>query len=124
MTRLIPIETGLTVPEALVLKSLLEARGIFANLDEYHHATVAWYHLFALQGIRLSVPEADIELARALIDDARATTGQRKTGERRKVSGQRTSVRPGDIIVAIATLWIAGLPFPFWERRRTDDKKQ
>lgn len=124
MTRLIPIETGLTVPEALVLRSLLEARGIFASLDEFHHATVAWYHLFALQGVRLSVPNADVELARTLIDEARATTGQEKTGRRTDVSARRTSVRPSDIIVAIATLLIAGLPFPFWERRRTDDEKQ
>lgn len=76
MTRLVPIETGLTVPEALVLKSLLESRGIFANIDEFHHATVAWYQLFALQGVRLSVPEADVELARTLIDEARGTAGQ------------------------------------------------
>jgi hypothetical protein len=47
---LVPIKSCLSLPEALVVSSYLRGYGLITALNGYHHASAAWFVLFALDG--------------------------------------------------------------------------
>ena len=95
--------------EALVAWSALDAAGLQPNLAELHHASIAWHHIFALQGIRLIVNSQDLEAASTVLN-LRKTIGN---GE----NYSAPKARAHELVFAAAVLLIAGLPFPIWMRR-------
>ena len=113
MARMVPIKTCLSLREALVVASYLGDHGIFAALNGYHHGSMAWHCLYALNGIRISVLDIDFESARELVDQA-PSSGDTDAG-RGGEGPERAS--PSDIGVAAAALLLAGLPMPVWLRR-------
>jgi len=90
--------------EALVARSMLEARGLVAVLPDYHYTAIAWHHRFAVQGARLCTLDSMAEEARALLPAPAA---------QREVKGQ---LRYLDLAFALVALVIAGIPHPV--RRR------
>jgi hypothetical protein len=101
------------------MRSCLEARGIFANLDAIHIAVMAWHLTFALQGLTLSVDQSDLDRARDLLGDVTpsAAGGPGVRPDTRK--SLSTDVMRAVISVAIWAL--TGLPCPYWERRWRPD---
>lgn len=119
MARLVPIATRLTIPEALVMRSCLEARGIFVNLDAIHIAAMAWHLTFALQGLTLSVTQSDVDRARDLLDNVASTYAANPGATSNPWTSLSTNVMRAVIGVAIWA-W-TGLPCPYWERRWRPD---
>jgi hypothetical protein len=79
MAALVEVGRFQSLPEAVVAKSCLEAHGHFVVAMEYHHASMAWHHLFAIGGIRLAAPavEADqVQRLLATIVQESATTAE------------------------------------------------
>ncbi|HIG21481.1 MAG TPA: hypothetical protein EYG02_05010 [Henriciella marina] len=70
MSSLVTIRRCASLPEALITVSFLQSRGVEASLDNYHHAAVNWLIVPALNGIGVSVPARDIEVAKQEIVDA------------------------------------------------------
>lgn len=70
MSSLITIRRCASLPEALVCKSLLEAAGIHAAVENYYHASNDWLLIPGLQGVSVAVPSADYDAAKNLIIDA------------------------------------------------------
>lgn len=68
-----------SLPEAMACASYLEANGIEAFMDEYHHATVQWFLIPALGGLRVSVPVRQKDAAEALLQ--RVDQGETLTNE-------------------------------------------
>lgn len=66
---LVHVHTANSLPEAQVVSCTLEAAGIPHNLNGIAHASVSWMMLFALGGIRISVPEAAFEDAEQLLSE-------------------------------------------------------
>lgn len=112
--RMVPIKTCLSLPEALVAGSYLQGHGIFAALNAYHHASAAWYCLFALNGIQIRVLDIDADRARQLLLEGSSTDRSREQ------AGAEDRVRPtlSEILIATAGYFLAGLPLPAWVRRR------
>lgn len=67
MAELVEIARFLSLPEAAVARSCLEAHGHVIVAMEYNHASVAWHHLVAIGGVGLAAPEAEAEQARTLL---------------------------------------------------------
>ena len=61
MSRLVPIACDLTLPDALVLRSMLEARGMFVHLDTFHHVAMAWQLSQVWHGLRINVASQQAE---------------------------------------------------------------
>ena len=114
MARMVPVMTCLSLPEALVAESYLRGHGIFPALNAYHHASVAWYCLFALNGIQLSVLNIEADRARELLQKGSSSDRGREQ------TGVDDRVRPtlSEILIAAAGYFLTGLPCPAWVRRR------
>ena len=115
MASLVPIKACLSLPEALVVSSYLRDHGLITALNGYHHASVAWFVLFALDGVRISVLDRDVGRARELLADAASQAPGREEPE-----GERHHNPPtlSEIAVAAAAFVLTGLPLPLWVRRR------
>jgi hypothetical protein len=114
MARLVPVKTCLSLPEALVAESYLREHGVVTSLNGYHHASVAWHHLFALGGIRLSVLDIHLERARVLL----ATPSPMADDEEQAVAdGVAVTPTQFEIAVALAASLLA-MPLPLWVRRK------
>jgi hypothetical protein len=102
--------------EALAAAACLRAHGFIAVLPEYHHATLAWSHVFALQGVRLWTLDTMANEARSLLGTTEPQAAPAPAG-----SFGRTplglSARPAELLIAIAAFTITGLPLPLWRRR-------
>lgn len=112
MAILIPVAARLTIPEALVMRSCLEAHGIVANIDAFHYAAMVWQHSFAIQGLTLSVARPDAEHAHALLAAAMSPDDTTRTDA-------VPTLATGAIraIVSVGIWALTGLPCPYWERR-------
>jgi len=67
MAILVEVARFQSLPEAAVARSCLEAYGHVVVAMEYNHASIAWHHLFAIGGVGLAAPEAEVEQARTLL---------------------------------------------------------
>ena len=115
MASLVPVKACLSLPEALVVSSYLRDHGLITALNGYHHASVAWFVLFALDGVRISVLDRDVGRARELLADValEAPSQEEPEGERR-----HSAPTLSQIAVAAAAFILTGLPLPLWIRRR------
>lgn len=114
MFRLVTLAHYFDVYEARIVQTFLNAHGIFAVVPEWHHATQAWHHTVALQGIRVCVIDRDHAEAMALLaintQPDSTSTDRRPTPD----SKQERLFK----LVAIFLWWWSGIPTPFWRRRR------
>jgi hypothetical protein len=67
MAELVDIARFQCLTEAPVARSCLEAHGHVVVAMEYNHASVAWYHLFAIGGVGLAAPGPEADQARTLL---------------------------------------------------------
>lgn len=67
MAELVEIARFHSLTEAAVARSCLEAHGHVVVAMEYNHASVAWYHLFAIGGVGLAAPGPEADQARGLL---------------------------------------------------------
>jgi hypothetical protein len=115
MARMIPVKTCLGLPEALVASSYLRDHGVMTALNGYHHASVAWYVLFALNGIQISVLDSDLDRARELLADSSPVAVEE---EQAQAGGAATPPTQFEIAIALAAFLLTGLPLPAWTRHR------
>jgi hypothetical protein len=64
---LVQVASFLEVHRALAAQSCLRAAGIHAVVPDQHYAGVRWDHAFALGGIRVCVPNDQVEAARKIL---------------------------------------------------------
>ena len=103
---LVVLRSGLTLEEALTLRSALAAAGVEARAFDADMASINWAYLFALGGIRMMVHESDFEVASLI-----ATEGDHSEDrERCTACGSTRIIRKKSMIGAIAGFVLAGLP--------------
>jgi hypothetical protein len=105
MSRLVIIDRRLSLPEAVVRGSMLEAYRIPVALGGGAHAFMHWFALFAIGGVTLQVPEVVSETADVLLKPVDPG------GELRE--SPRFWRRPIRNAVGAALVFV-GLPLPFW----------
>lgn len=71
--RLITIATFNELTEAHIIKGRLEAEGILCFLGDEHIVGVQPFYSLAVGGVKLKVPEQDVEEARAVLAHIRET---------------------------------------------------
>ena len=109
--------TSYTDPiEARIVLGLLQSEGIDASLDGEHMALANWEWRIATGGIRLRVPEAQWQRARALLDAHEC--GDYAIDDDAEPAGNAAVVE--DVTPSSRLAWLAlfllGLPWP-WGRR-------
>jgi hypothetical protein len=95
---LVTVRVFHSMREALVAKSCLEAYGLVVFLQDWSMLTNCWFHMVALHGIRLQVPETEAALAAALLDCAIAP------------EAAQGPLRLRSLAFALAALLVVGLP--------------
>jgi len=68
LSKLMIIRQHMTLPEALVAKSILDSAGIESFLGDQNIIRMDWFLSNALGGVKLRVREEDVEAAAALLD--------------------------------------------------------
>ncbi len=114
MSKLIPLTSCFDVYEARILQTYLNAHGIYAVVPEWHHATQAWHHTVALQGVRVCVIEEEYTDAVTLLESQTQPDETVATSHPVPESRQRRSFK----LIAIFLWWWSGIATPFWRRRR------
>ena len=71
--KLVPVDTFDMPTEAHLAKGLLEANGLTAFLADELTVGVAWHLSNAVGGIKLQVPETDVERATGILAASRLT---------------------------------------------------
>lgn len=114
MASLVTVSVYSEPSEAAVAQSCLLAHGLVAILPEWHHASVAWHHVNALQGLRL------VTVA-PMAAEARELLGLSEVSDRRPPDAPRPLSRPhvkaAEWTLAVAAFLVTGLPLPLWKRR-------
>ena len=113
LAKLITISVYSEPSEAVVAQSCLRAHGLVAILPEWHHASVAWHHVHALQGLRLLTLSSMAAEARLLLGLPEAPG--------RPPDTPRPDVKAAEWTLGSRPFLVAGLPLPLWKRRRTPD---
>jgi hypothetical protein len=118
LAKLVTISVYSEPSEAAVAQSCLRAHGLVAILPEWHHASVAWHHVNALQGLRL------VTVA-PMAAEARALLGLPEAPDRPPPDTPQGLLRPdvkaAEWMLAVAAFLLTGLPLPLWKRHRTPD---
>ena len=112
MATLVPVKSCLSLPEALVVSSYLRDHGLITALNGYHHASVAWFVLFALDGVRISVLDKDVARARELLGHVESKPPSQQESD----AGRRPTL--SEVAIAAAAFVLTGLPLPLWIRHR------
>jgi hypothetical protein len=81
-SRLVTLRQYMTLPEALLSKSILDSAGIESFLGDQHIVRMDWFLSNALGGVKLRVREEDAEAAAELLD--RGGAGPRLVKDARK----------------------------------------
>jgi len=72
LSKVVNLRQYMTLPEALLAKSILESAGIESFLGDQNIIRMDWFLSNALGGVKLRVREEDVEVATALLDRSRA----------------------------------------------------
>jgi hypothetical protein len=112
VARLVPLRACYSIAEAVCLRSMLAAYGVWTSADTIWHAQIDWYALVALHGIDLHVLPDDEETARALLVPVEDYIDDLETEP-------EALFRPPslNLFLAIAVFYFFDL-IPFWVRRR------
>lgn len=113
MSRLVMIDRRLSLPEAAVRASMLEAYRIPVATGGGSHAGMHWFMLFAIGGVAIQVPENVEETAQALLRPIDPGAPGLEPYEWRWFW-----TRPVRHVLG-ALLIFVGLPLPFWLTSRT-----
>ncbi|MEQ9316496.1 MAG: hypothetical protein RLN72_11645 [Henriciella sp.] len=70
MSGAVAIRTFASLPEALVVQCLLQARGLDVSLANYWHISIDWWSIHAFGGVRMHVPASQYDTARTAIIEA------------------------------------------------------
>lgn len=105
MASLVTVGTFLSSEEALISQSFLDAHGVVAFVHDWHLATNAWHFTHAIQGVRLSVPDTDLVLARQLLACAEP------------VETPPTPLSLRSVAWAIIAYFMVGIPHPVSRKR-------
>lgn len=106
-----------SLPEAEVARAMLEHNGISAFLPDRNVAGTAWYLTQAVGGIRLLVPEDEMDSARLLLgerDDELAEGGVDTCPE----CGSGDIFRPASLLAGLAAFFLVGIPYLLRRRER------
>jgi uncharacterized membrane protein len=76
-SRLVPFMVCYSHAEAMVVRSMLEANGIFVHAADWFTISAAPYLMTACGGIKLWVPVGDVEAAIHLVRDETEVSGER-----------------------------------------------
>jgi len=106
--------------EAVVARSCLDAHGFVAILPEWHHASVAWHHVNALQGLRLWTVAPMAAEARELLRSSSPALPLPLPPEAAP-GWFRPDIASTELLAATAAFLFTGLPFPYWKRRQRGD---
>lgn len=107
MSQLVIVDRRLSLPEAAVRASMLEAYRVPVVAGGSAHAGMHWFVLFAIGGIAIQVPEDVRETAQALLVPVESGADLRESRQ-----FWRRPLRNG----LGAALVFFGLPLPFWLR--------
>jgi hypothetical protein len=72
LSKVVNLRQYMTLPEALLAKSILDSAGIESFLGDQNIIRMDWFLSNALGGVKLRVREEDVEVATALLDRSRA----------------------------------------------------
>jgi Putative prokaryotic signal transducing protein len=72
LSRVVNLRRYMTLPEALLAKTILESAGIESFLGDQNIIRMDWFLSNALGGVKLRVREEDVEVATALLNQSRA----------------------------------------------------
>jgi hypothetical protein len=72
LSKVVNLRQYMTLPEALLAKSILDSAGIESFLGDQNIIRMDWFLSNALGGVKLRVREEDLEVATALLDQSRA----------------------------------------------------
>ena len=116
MARLVPLTVCYSLPDVVVLRSKLSAYGIYSTAIGLAHGAVDWRLLTAFHGIELWVLDVELSQARAFLEREPVASGDEPAFA---TEAQAFRMRPfANFALAFLVLLLAGLPFPFWVRRR------
>jgi hypothetical protein len=72
LSKVVNLRQYMTLPEALLAKSILDSAGIESFLGDQNIIRMDWFLSNALGGVKLRVREEDVEAATALLNRSRA----------------------------------------------------
>jgi hypothetical protein len=72
LSKVVNLRQYMTLPEALLAKSILDSAGIESFLGDQNIIRMDWFLSNALGGVKLRVREKDVEAATALLNRSRA----------------------------------------------------
>jgi hypothetical protein len=72
LSKVVNLRQYMTLPEALLAKSILDSAGIESFLGDQNIVRMDWFLSNALGGVKLRVREEDVEAAAALLNQTRA----------------------------------------------------
>jgi hypothetical protein len=72
LSKVVNLRQYMTLPEALLAKSILDSAGIESCLGDQNIIRMDWFLSNALGGVKLRVREKDVEAATALLNRSRA----------------------------------------------------
>lgn len=81
LSKVVNIRQYMTLPEALLAKSILDSAGIESFLGDQNIIRMDWFLSNALGGVKLRVREEDVEIAMALLNQTRADASGVENGE-------------------------------------------
>lgn len=114
---LVVVAAYMDLPAAYVAKGLLQSEGIDAVLRDEHLVTANWMLSNAVGGIRLAVPQSQLEDATALL--AQVAQGERQLDEEEPVvrcprcGSDDVAVSKSSWQLAFASLMFLNIPLPF-----------
>lgn len=113
MTRLVPLTVCHSIPQVVVLRSMLRAYGIHTATNAFRYAQLDWYRLVALGGVGIYVLEIDAEHARLLMCPVE---GYATNLETEAAAFARNGIL--NVVIFAVPFLIFGWLIPFWLRNR------
>jgi hypothetical protein len=114
---LVTVKTYDNLPEAEVGRSILEQNGIPAHLPDRNVAVAAWHLTRAVGGIRLQVPESELEVARELLGERNETLEDGGVDVCPEC-GSGDVFRPASLLVGVLVTSLTGIPLLMRRRSR------
>ena len=117
MAKLVTLSTYFDLPSAIVDRLLLDQHGILTFLFDGHLGSVSWVYLPAIRGIRLMVPEAEVDEAREILDDQSHRIDVPEDEHCPECKSDNI-FRPSSWLVGLASVMTVGPPVLVQSRRR------